>query len=168
MACLQQLRLRLGIGEIIQAVKYSVAAAFLQVVLFIGTAHGQVVVVGQDGNPEYCAAVEPLHPNLVLTENATVQGRVTDQTNAPLKNSPIELRRFISESKQERVKKLSTDADGKFDLGAVKRGEYRLLLSPHRGFKQPEKLECSSRTCTLDTVLIVNPTDQFASSCPIR
>jgi hypothetical protein len=34
----------------------------------------------------------------------------------------------------------STDADGKFDLGTVKRGEYRLLLSPHRGFKQPEKL----------------------------
>ena len=155
--------------------KYSVTAAFLQFVLFIGTAHGQVVVVGQDGksgpppgNPEYCASAEPLRPNLVLAENATVQGRVSDQTNAPLKNSPIELRRFISESKQERVKKLSTDADGKFDLGGVKRGEYRLLLSPNRGFKQPEKLECSPPTCTLDTVLIVSPTDQLASSCPIR
>ena len=155
--------------------KYGVTAAFVQFVLFIGTAHGQVVVVGQDGksgpppaNPEYCTSVEPLHPNLVLTGDATVQGRVTDQTNAPLKNSPIELRRFISESKQERVKKLSTDADGKFDLGTVKRGEYRLLLSPHRGFKQPEKLVCSSPTCRLDAVLIVNPTDQFASSCPIR
>ncbi len=155
--------------------KYSVATAFVHLVLFIGTAHGQVVAVGQDeksgpppGSPEYCASVEPLHPNLVLTADATVQGRVADQTNAPLKNSPIELRRFVSESKQERVKKQSTDADGKFDLGAVKRGEYRLLLSPNRGFKQPEKLECSSPTCTLDTVLIVSPTDQLASSCPIR
>ena len=154
--------------------KYSVTAAFVQFVLFIGTAHCQVVVIGQEGksgpppgNPEYCACVEPLHPNLVLTADSIVQGHVTDQTNAPLKNSPIELKRFISESKQERVKKLSTDADGKFDLGTVKRGEYRLLLSPHRGFKQPEKLECSSRTCTLDAILIVNPTDQLASSCPI-
>ena len=165
----------LRIGEIIQPMKYSVAAAFVQFVLCIVAAHGQVVVVGQDeksgpppGNPEYCASVEPLRPNLVLTADATVQGRVTDQSSEPLKNSPVELRRFISESKQERVKKLSTDADGKFDLGTVKRGQYRLLLSPHRGFKQPEKLECSSRTCTLDAILIVNPTDQLASSCPIR
>ena len=155
--------------------KYRFTAASVQFVLFIATGHGQVVVVGQEGksgpslgSPEYCASVEPLHPNLVLTADATVQGRVTDQTNAPLKNSPIELRRFISESKQDRVKKLSTDADGKFNLGTLKRGEYRLLLSPHRGFKQPEKVECSSRTCTLDAVLIVNPTDQFASICPIR
>jgi 5-hydroxyisourate hydrolase-like protein (transthyretin family) len=97
-----------------------------------------------------------------------VQGRVTDQTKAPLKNSPVELRRFLSEAKQEKVKKLATDADGKFNLGTLKRGEYRLLLSPHRGFKQPEKLECWSNNCTLDAVLIVNPTDQLASSCPIR
>jgi len=155
--------------------KCSVAAAFVQFVLCIGAAHGQVVVVGQDGkggpspvNPEYCASVESLRPNLVLAADATVQGRVTDQTTAPFKNSPIELRRFISESKQERVKKVSTDAEGKFDLRTVKRGEYRLLLSPNRGFKQPEKLECSSRTCTLDAILMVNPTDQLVSSCPIR
>ena len=155
--------------------KYSVAAAFVPFVLCMGLAHGQAVVVGQDGksgpppgSPEYCESVEPLRPNLVSTADVTVQGRVTDQTNAPLKNSAIELRRFISGSKQETVKKLSTDAHGKFDLGTVKRGEYRLLLSPHRGFKQPEKLECSPPTCTLDAVLIVNSTDQLASSCPFR
>lgn len=155
--------------------KCRVAACSLQFVMLIGAAHGQVVMVGQEGkggppkgSPEYCASVEPLRPNLVLTGETTVQGRVTDQTRAPQKNSAVELRRFISESKQERIKKLSTDADGKFDLGTVKRGEYRLLLSPSRGFKQPEKLECSSGNCTLDEVLIVNPTDQLASSCPIR
>ena len=60
------------------------------------------------------------------------------------------------------------DADGKFDLGLVKHGNYRLLLSPHRGFKQPEKLECSStRDCTVDAVLIANPTDGAAAGCPI-
>jgi hypothetical protein len=153
----------------------AVSATFLVLCMFAATAYGQVVVIGPDGkskppsgNPEYCAAVEPLRPNLVLALDTTVRGRVIDQTTFPLRDSPIELRRFISEAKQQKVKKLMTDTDGKFDLGVVKRGEYRLLLSPHRGFKQPEKLECSSRRCTLETVLIVSPTDQAASSCPIR
>lgn len=152
-----------------------VSATFVLLCLVAAAAQGQVVVIGPDGksgppsgNPEYCAAVEPLRPNLVLTVDTTVRGRVVDQTTAPLKDSPIELRRFISEAKQQRVKKVLTDADGKFDLGVVKRGEYRLLLSPHRGFKQPEKLECSSSRCTLETVLVGSPTDQLASSCPIR
>jgi hypothetical protein len=155
--------------------KYRVAVTFVQFTMLISVARSQVVEVGHDGkgrpldgSPEYCASVEPLRPNLVLSTGTAVQGRVTDQTRAPFKNSPVGLRRFISETKQESIKKLSTDADGMFDLGTVKRGEYRLLLSPHRGFKQPEKLECSSRSCTLDAVLIVNPTDQLASSCPIR
>jgi hypothetical protein len=96
-----------------------------------------------------------------------VRGRITDQTTAPLQNSPVELRRFISERKQ--VKKVSTDPDGKFDLGLVKHGDYRLLVSPHRGLKQPETLECSSnRDCTVDVVLIANPTDGPAAGCTIR
>ena len=128
----------------------------------------EVLSGSRPGSPEYCRAVEPLRPNLVLSGDTIVQGRVTDQTTAPLNNSPIELRRFISDDKQQRVKKESTDADGKFDLGKVKRGEYRLLLAPHRGFKQPEKLECLSSRCVLDTVLIVTPTDQLAGACPIR
>jgi hypothetical protein len=148
-------------------------AVFL-VWLFVGSAQSQVVT-GPDGrsgpqpdSPNYCAAVEPLRPNLVLSADTNVRGRVTDQTTAPLKNSRIELRRFVSATKQVDVKQSSTDADGRFDLGMVKRGQYRLLLSPHRGFKQPEKLECNSHDCTLDTMLMTNPTDQLAASCPIR
>ena len=144
--------------------------------LFAGPAFCQVVVTGPDGrsgfppnNSEYCAAVEPLRPNLVLTTDTNVRGRVTDQTTAPLKLSRIELRRFISTARQVAVKQSSTDTDGKFDLGiVVRKGQYRLLLSPHRGFKQPEKLECGSHDCALDAILIANPTDQLAASCPIR
>ena len=148
--------------------------AFL-VYLFVGWAHSQVVVIGPDGrsgpppnNPEYCAAVEPLQPNLVLSVDTNVRGRVTDQTTAPVNNSRIELRRFISATKQVAVKQSSTNNEGKFDLGMVRKGQYRLLLSPHRGFKQSEKLKCESRDCALDTILIANPTDQPAASCPIR
>jgi len=151
------------------------SATFVLLCLFVAEAHGQVVVIEPDGksgppsgNSEYCAAVEPLRPNLVLTVDTNVRGRVTDQTTAPLKNSRIELRRFISATKQVEMKQSSTDADGKFDLGTVRKGQYRLLLSPHRGFKQPEKLECDSHDCALDTILIANPSDQLAASCPIR
>ena len=152
-----------------------VNTAFILLWLFVGSTHSQVVVTGPDGrggpppkNPEYCAGVDPLRPNLVLTADTNVRGRVTDQTTAPLKTSRIELRRFISPAKQVAVTQSSTDADGKFDLGMVSKGRYRLLISPHRGFKQPEKLECESHDCTLDTTLITNPTDQLAASCPIR
>jgi hypothetical protein len=143
--------------------------------LFVGSAHSQVVVIGPDGRsgpppntPEYCASVEPLRPNLVLSEDTNVRGRITDQTTAPLKNSRIELRRFVSSAKQVAVKQSSTDANGKFDLGTVRKGQYRLLLSPHRGFKQPGKLEWESYDCALDAILIANPTDQPAGGCPIR
>ena len=143
--------------------------------LLVGSAHGQVVVIGPDGmsgpppnTPGYCASVEPLRPNLVLSADTNVRGRVTDQTTAPLKNSRIELRRFVSSAKQVAVRQSSTDADGKFDLGTVRKGQYRLLVSPHRGFKQPEKLECESHDCALDAILITNPTDQLAAGCPIR
>ena len=115
-----------------------------------------------------CSQVEQLLPNLNLKEDTSVRGHLTDQTTEPFRNSPIELRLFVSESEQITASKVTTDADGNFDLGIVKRGEYRLLLSPHRGFKQPAKLECWSNDCTLNTVLIVNPTDGIGAGCPIR
>jgi hypothetical protein len=151
------------------------AALALLLLWFVNGGYGQLVEVGADGKarapratPEYCAQVEPIRANLKLTGDTIVRGHVTDETRAPFRHSPIELRRFISPIKQVTVKKSSTDDDGRFDLGTVRRGQYRLLLSPHRGFKQPEKLECESRDCTLDTVLIANATDQLATNCPLR
>src|SRR5260370_37293152 len=88
--------------------------------LFAGAAHGQVVVIGPDGksgpppgDAGYCASVEPLQPNLVLKVDTTVRGRISDQSGAPFSVSPIELRRFISAAKQQRVKKVLTGDDGK-------------------------------------------------------
>jgi len=155
--------------------KHAISTASLLLGLLLDGVNGQVVVVGTDGKSglplatsEYCSQVEPLQPNLKLTVDTSVRGHVTDQTSEPFRNSPIELRHFISETKQVSVKKVSTDGDGNFDLGVVKRGDYRLLLSPNRGFKQPVKLECWSKDCTLDVVLIGDPTDQLTANCPIR
>jgi hypothetical protein len=115
-----------------------------------------------------CSQLEQIQPNLNLKEDTRVRGRLTDQTTQPFRNSPIELRLFVSESEQITANKVSTDGNGNFDLGVVKQGNYRLLLSPHRGFKQPAKLECWSSDCTLNNVLIVNPTDALGAGCPIR
>src|SRR5438105_15178902 len=96
------------------------AAAVLALSWFISGAQGQVAEGGVSrAKPEYCSQVEPIHPNFTPAEDVRVRGRITDQTTAPFQNSPIELRRFISERKQVTVKKVSTDADGKFDLGLV-------------------------------------------------
>jgi hypothetical protein len=114
------------------------AVAVLALSWFINGAQGQLAEGGVSrATPEYCSQVESIHANFTPTEDVQVRGRITDQTTAPFQNSPIELRRFISERKQVTVKKVSTDAAGKFDLGLVKHGDYRLLVSPHRGFKQP-------------------------------
>lgn len=116
---------------------------------------------------EVCLA-EHILPNLELKRDTRIRGRITDESGVPFRYSRIELRSFISQSKQITLRKLTTDDDGKFDLGVVKQGSFRLLLSPNRGFKQPEKVECLKETCILDTVLMVNPSDMPGAGCPIR
>jgi hypothetical protein len=151
-----------------------IAAALLLAVL--GSGYSQVVVIGPDGKSgpppatrEYCLSMETIAPNLKLAQDTVVRGKISDQTTAPFAHSPVELRSFISESKQVTVKEVVTDDDGNFDLGVVKQGPYRLLLAPHRGFKQPAHRECwEAKTCTLNAVLIASPTDQFVTQCPIR
>jgi len=137
--------------------------------LAIGAA-AQLVQVGPKGESlrDYCARVEPLHPNLVLREDSQIAGRISDQSRDVFRNSRIELRRFVSSTKQTLVKNVSTDGNGNFDLGIIKRGDYRLLLSSNRAFQQPEKLSCSCYKCTLEAVLVVNATDLPSSVCQIR
>ncbi len=115
-----------------------------------------------------CLQAEQVWPNLELRRDTAIHGHVEDQSGEPFRKSPIELRRYASQSEQTTVKKVSTDDKGNFDLGMVKKGKYRLLLSPNRGFQQPTKLECWQKHCILDTVLIVNPTDLPGAGCPVR
>ena len=141
-------------------------------VLLLATVLGAVPIQGNQigpSDPEYCYRIETIRPNLILREVVHLAGSIRDQTGAPLKNSPIELRKYISQRKQVEVRAISTDDNGHFDLGTAKPGNYRLLASPHRGFRQPTLLRCrDGKNCDLNIVLIVNPTDQLDSSCPIR
>jgi len=140
----------------------------LLLALVIGATSVQVIQIGPS-DPEYCYKIEKLTPNLVLRGAVHLIGSIRDQTSAPLQNSPIELRKYISQRKQVNVRLVSTDDGGHFDLGIVKPGNYRLLASPHRGFKQQSSLQCrDGKNCELEIVLITNPTDKLDSSCPIR
>ncbi len=145
-------------------------ATFMALYWMMSGTHGQIVQRGATPiTPEYCLQDETIRPNFSPTHDVVVHGRITDQVNVPLQKSSIELRRYVSEQEQVTVKKISTDSDGKFDLGLVRAGGYRLLLSPHRGFKQPDKLQCSSsKDCTINAVLVVNSSDGPAAGCPIR
>ena len=142
--------------------------AALLIAMLAGPVFPQLVQVGPN-DPSYCYDVEAIRPNLELRDQVHVVGTIRDQTTAPLTSSRVELRKYISQRKQVSVRVVSTDGNGHFDLGIVKSGKYRLLASPHRGFKQPSELECQNgSTCDLKITLIGNPTDLPAAPCPIR
>lgn len=133
-----------------------------------GGARPQVVQIGPP-DPHFCEEVERIKPNLILKEQTRLSGRITDQTAAPFQQSVVELRRYFSAAKQVPLKRVKTDADGVFDLGLVGPGEFRLLASPTRAFRQPDSLVCrGGGGCHLDIALKVNPTDMPESTCPIR
>jgi hypothetical protein len=129
---------------------------------------GQVVRTGPQ-DPDYCYKIETIVPNLRLIKAAHVKGSIVDKVNAPLKNSRVELRRYISQREQAPIKTVTTDDAGGFDLGTIRAGKYRLLASPTRAFNQPSDLKCNDGSqCDLKIVLQIKDTDQPDSICPIR
>jgi hypothetical protein len=119
-----------------------------------------------DGSSATQMRVAPL--NVEVFNFSLLEGCKTSPTQS-VANSPVELRKYISERKQLFVRVVSTGGDGHFDLGMVEPGKYRLLASPDRLFKQPPTLTCQTGdTCKLDIMLEVTPTDTSTYLCPIR
>ncbi len=116
-----------------------------------------------------CRKIENLMPNLQLREQVRVVGTIQGQRNSPLENSRVELRDYNSHRKQTAVRMVWTDNQGRFDLGLVPPGKYRLLASPDQQFSQPSTLDCQSgNSCELRIKLVENPPDEIFSLCPIR
>jgi hypothetical protein len=131
-------------------------------------AFAQLVQIGPN-DPSYCVKVEQIKPNLQVAISGEVKGQLRDQSGQVFKTSRVELRDFVSPEKQNMIATTTTDSEGLFEFRYVAKGEYRLLASPSRAFRQPEGLRCSAvAPCVLDIVLEVNPTDLLASECPIR
>jgi hypothetical protein len=139
----------------------------------------QVVGVPPTGREleKWCREIEAIEPNLRLREATHLRGRITLRQHqypplpdafVPLEKSQVELRTYISQSKQISVKVTTTGEDGTFDLGVVEAGKYRLLASPNRNMGQPGLLECANKECNLEISLQMNPTDMPVAACPIR
>ena len=158
------------------------------IILFLSTAFNQVVFVGKpptkaelaklceheytlnvkNWSPQIVEVNETLQPNLQLQQSTHITGRITDTPGGLLIGSQVELREYISPRKQVTVKTTTTDDNGRFDLGTVHKGKYRLLPSPTRAWKQPTKLECAGENCELSITLQLNATDLPDAGCPIR
>jgi hypothetical protein len=129
-------------------------------------AHCQLVQIGTP-DAHHCERLK-VKPNLILEQDADIAGRLNDGSGAPFRDSPIELRLFISPTKQTNTKSVLTDADGHFRIDGVKAGKYRLIASPTRVFQQPESLHCVSKQCELSIALHSSPTDMPDYQCPVR
>ncbi len=134
----------------------------------------QVVFIGKPPDKNFCYKIETIRPNLVLSESVHILGRIfiagigLQPGELPLKNSRVELRKYISQRKQTTVKVVTTDEKGYFDMGTVEAGKYRFLASPDRSCQQPTSLKCPSGKCELNIGLQMNPTDMCVSICPVR
>jgi hypothetical protein len=64
----------------------------------VSWATAQLVDVRHDSETteHYCARIEKLRPNLVLSRPVELSGRIIDGSGAPLKNSTVELRAYAS------------------------------------------------------------------------
>lgn len=115
---------------------------------------GQLVTI----DPHACDEVR-VQPNLTLSITAQVEGQVVDPASAPISNTRLELRTYISELKQILFKRAQTDDKGNFSFGMTPAGRYRLVaFAP--GFKQATNLKCPDlKSCALSIRLELSPSD---------
>jgi hypothetical protein len=130
--------------------------------------NGQVVFVGPP-DPEYCKKIEQIRPNLILKRKTHVYGVITDTPHNPIARKSVVLRSYLSPNTQQTLRSVQTDDLGRFDLGDVRAGRYRLLASWTRSFRQPDTLKCpESGECDLQIALVAPPTDGPDSVCPVK
>lgn len=140
----------------------------LMAVLFGAVVAAAQTVSFRNNHQNACEAIQ-VKANLHVPSPLKLKGRIIDETGAAFANSAVELRTLDSDTKQTTVAKVSTDSDGRFALGKIKKGDYRLLASPTRAFRQPDETWCRADTeCVLEITLHANPTDLPDSQCPIK
>jgi hypothetical protein len=104
---------------------------------------------------------------LILAKPTHVFGTLRDQSGAPFEKSKVQMRQWISATKQISFKTVETEESGQFDMGLIASGKYRFLPSPTGAFRQPELISCESSECRLTLTLRANPTDTPESICPV-
>src|SRR5579863_1898544 len=99
-----------------------ISVAVLGLFVVATAARCQLVEVGPGSpDPHYCDKAK-VDPNLVLKQDARISGRLLDQSGAAFQNSLVELRQYISPTKQSTVAKVTTDQNGQFRFDSIKAG----------------------------------------------
>jgi len=131
------------------------------------------------GTPEQCreaqtrlCAEEQAPANLQIKTSKTIAGTVIDQTGAAFEKVAVQLRSPGTGD----VLRTSPAVDGKFSLGKVQAGSYRLIVvqmqpsGPQRlkMFDQSESLSCTDigTECRLTVMPKVHGTDNPIDDCP--
>lgn len=117
---------------------------------------------------------EKVSPNLTVSNPVRLTGALYDPTGAPIQFEKTIIQ--VRNAKNEEVL-FSTELDnkGRFDLGIVPAGRFRLIpiwkkdkeVARLPGFDQPKPSSCSGeKECDLRTVLSLHGTDQLFEFCP--
>ena len=117
---------------------------------------------------------EKVSPNLTIAKPVKLTGSLSDQTGVPIhfNMTTIQVR---SPWKNEVLSSAILDENGRFDLGTIPAGKYRLVafwMEEKRIrrlplFDQPKPVFCSSENdCKLNIVLAIHATDQPFEFCP--
>ncbi|MGB0062844.1 MAG: hypothetical protein WBP85_00225 [Terracidiphilus sp.] len=117
---------------------------------------------------------EKLSPNLTLLQSAKLDGALFDPTGTPMgfENTFVEIR---DPGKNKVLASALVDGNGRFDLGQIPRGTFRLIALLRQngkvrrlpGFDQPAPLSCPVGTqCHVTILLKIHGTDQPFEFCP--
>ena len=117
---------------------------------------------------------EIVTPNLTIAKPVKLIGSLSDTTGAPIQYNKtiIQVRNLKKDSV---LSSAVLDELGRFDLGIVPVGNYRLVAFRMEGkrasrlplFDQPKPVSCSSENeCKLEIVLALHGTDQPFEFCP--
>jgi hypothetical protein len=150
--------------------------------LFAEASIGQTFCITKDGRPcppdvemRYCAG-EKVTPNLSVARPSRLSGILLDPTGAPItyKDTLVQVRNAQTGTV---LFSAPLDEKGRFNLGSVPAGEFRLIAVMIKDGKfnrlpladQPTALSCNNESaCNLRIVIHFHGTDDPIDFCPPR
>ena len=117
---------------------------------------------------------EKMSPNLTIASPVKLTGVLYDASGAHIQFAIIQVRELKS---NKTLFSAALDEDGRFNLGTVPTGRFRLIAMRRKGkdlvrlplFDQPKPVSCSvENVCHLEIVLGTHGTDQPFEFCPPR
>jgi hypothetical protein len=133
---------------------------------------GQLICTGDECS---CVNEKTAPPNFSVAKAVRVTGLLVDETGAPFvfDNTIVQVRTFAHKAV---IVTARVDSQGRFDLGIVPAGQYRLIaarrlqngkLERQPLADQPKPMSCSGEAdCSITAVQHIHGTDERFEFCP--